>query len=87
MQDHVVVADPVGGDAQLIAWSTRLLKAFCSEMPRAHFVSLWHLSDAPRGRVLTFGGLAQSAQCEPGHAAANGFVASSLMATRLPDNT
>lgn len=60
MQDHIVVVDFGGDEAQLNAWTMRLLEAFCSEMPRMHFVSLWHLSDAQndrRGRLLTLADL------------------------------
>lgn len=54
MQDHIVVADLDGDDAQLNAWSTRLLEAFSREIPRTHLVSLWHVSDASKqGRLLT----------------------------------
>jgi len=54
MQDHVVVADVGDDDAQLNAWSTRLLEAFSREIPRTHLVSLWHLSAASKqGRLLT----------------------------------
>lgn len=60
MQDHIVVADFGGDETQLNAWSMRLLEAFCSEMPRMHFVSLWHLSDAENdrpGRLLSLADL------------------------------
>lgn len=53
MQDHIVVADLAGDDVQLNAWSTRLVDAFSREIPRTHYVSLWHLSDAlKQGRCL-----------------------------------
>lgn len=51
MQDHIVVADLGGDDAQRNAWSTRLLEAFCSEIPRMHYVSLWHLSEVSEEKV------------------------------------
>lgn len=60
MQDHIIVADFGGDEAQLNAWTMRLLAAFCSEVPRMHFVSLWHLSDAQNdrpGRLLALADL------------------------------